>query len=130
MILILKAGLLYFILVFGAGFILGPIRITWVEPRIGTLWAELLEMPVMLAVIIFSACWIIGQTALPDTIAARLGMGGLAVALLLAAEFGLVLRFRKMTIRDYLATRDPVSGTAYYLMLGLFALMPLFIRHG
>lgn len=47
-----------------------------------------------------------------------------------ATEFGLVLRLRKITIRDYLATRDSVAGTAFYLMLGLFALMPLFVRHG
>jgi hypothetical protein len=57
-------------------------------------------------------------------------MGGLGLALLLVAEFTLVLRLRKMSIHDYLKTRDPVSGTAYYLMLGVFALMPLFVRHG
>jgi hypothetical protein len=57
-------------------------------------------------------------------------MGGLGLVLLLAAEFTLVLRLRKLTIREYLANRDPLSGTAYYMMLGLFALMPLFVVHG
>jgi hypothetical protein len=33
---ILKAGVLYFALVFGAGFVLGPIRILWAVPRLGT----------------------------------------------------------------------------------------------
>ena len=125
--LILKTGLLYFLLVFGAGFILGPIRITWVEPRIGARWAELLEMPVMLTVIIVAARWVIELFSLTSDPTARLCMGGLALALLLSAEFSLVLRLRKMTIHDYLKTRDPVSGTAYYLMLGVFALMPLFV---
>jgi hypothetical protein len=31
---ILKAGSLYFALVFGAGFVLGPIRMLWVIPRL------------------------------------------------------------------------------------------------
>jgi len=127
--LILKAGLLYFLLVFGTGFILGPIRIMLVVPRVGERWAELLEMPLMLIAIICAASWVVEHLSVPADVAYRLGMGVLALVLLLAAEFTLVLRLRKMTIRDYLATRDPVSGTAYYLMLGVFALMPLFIRH-
>jgi hypothetical protein len=45
----------------------------------------------------------------------------------LIAEFTLVLLIRGMTIRDYLATLDPVSGTVYYALLGVFALMPLWV---
>ena len=64
----LKAGALYFALVFGAGFVLG---------------------------------------------------------LLLVVEFSLWLR--GLTFRDYLASRDPVAGTVYIVMLGLFAIMPLVV---
>jgi len=39
---ILKAALAYFALVFGAGFMLGPIRILWVAPRLGERMAELM----------------------------------------------------------------------------------------
>jgi hypothetical protein len=45
----LKAGVLYFTLVFGAGFVLGPMRILCLVPRVGTRTAELMEMPMMLA---------------------------------------------------------------------------------
>ena len=31
----LKAGAAYFLVVFGAGFVLGPIRILWVVPQLG-----------------------------------------------------------------------------------------------
>ncbi len=31
--------------------------------------------------------------------------------------FGLVLWLRGLSIREYLATRDPVSGTIYYVMV-------------
>jgi len=46
----------------------------------------------------------------------------LALVFLLVAEFTLVV-LRGMSIRHYLATRDPVSGTVYYVMLGVFAVV-------
>jgi hypothetical protein len=121
---ILKAGVLYFMAVFGAGFVLGPIRILWAVPRFGTRLAELMEMPVMVMVIIAAARWISRRLALPPAPAGRLGMGGIALGLLLIAEFSLVLRLQGLSISDYLANRDPVSGTAYYVLLGVFAFMP------
>lgn len=124
---ILKAGALYFALVFGAGFVLGPIRILWAVPRFGARMAELMETPIMLVVIIVAARWIAQRLALPPTISSRLGMGCVALALLLAAEFTLVLWLRGMSLSEYFASRDPVSGTIYYVMLGVFAIVPLFV---
>jgi hypothetical protein len=54
-------------------------------------------------------------------------MGCIALGLLLVAEFIFVLWLRGLTISDYLESRDPVSGTVYYLMLGVFAIMPLIV---
>ena len=122
-----KAGALYFALVFGAGFVLGTVRTLWVVPRLGTRTAELLEMPIMLVVAIVAARWIILRLGVPFTLSARLGMGGVALALMLVAEFGLMLWLRGLSIREYLATREPVSGTVYYVMLAVFALMPLLV---
>jgi len=51
----LRAGVLYFAVVFGAGFILGPIRLLWAVPRFGPRIAELMEMPIMLVVIVVAA---------------------------------------------------------------------------
>jgi hypothetical protein len=125
---ILKAGVLYFSLVFAAGFLLGSIRVPLLEPRLGARAAELLELPVMLLAIVAAARWVLRRLAVPASAAARLAMGGIALALMLAAEFGLVLNLRGMSIEQYLATRDPVSGTAYYLSLCVFALIPLAMR--
>ena len=58
---------------------------------------------------------------------ARLAMGCIALAVLLAAEFGPMLWLRGLPIREYLATRDLVSGTVYYVRLGMFAIMPLLV---
>ena len=124
---ILKAGALYFALVFGAGFVLGTVRTVWVVPRFGTRMAELMETPIMLVVTMVAARWIVRRLAVPSVPSSRLGMGFVALGLMLVAEFGFVLWLRGLSIREYLATRDPVSGTVYYLMLGVFAIMPLLV---
>jgi hypothetical protein len=83
-----------------------------VVPRVGTRIAELMETPIMLVVTILAARWIILRLSLPAMPFVRLGMGFIALVLMLVAEFGLVLWVRGISIKNYLATRDPVSGTA------------------
>ena len=124
---ILQAGLFYFAIVFAAGFVLGAIRTVWIVPRVGTRVAELVEEPIMLVVTIMAARWIVLLLAVPPIPSARLEMGGIALGLLLVAEFGLMLRLRGLSIKQYLATRDPVSGTVFYVMLGVLAVIPLFV---
>ena len=123
----LKAGLLYFVIVFGTGFVLGPIRILWAAPRFGPRMAELVEMPIMLVVVIVAARWTVRRLAVPVVPARRLGMGCAALALLLTAEFTLVLRLRDLSIPEYIASLDPVSGPVYAGTLGAFAVMPLLV---
>ena len=127
---ILKSGALYFALVFGAGFVLGPVRILWLVPRVGERIAELIEMPIMLAVVILAARWIVRRPSAPGTQVARLGAGLVALALMLAAEFGVVLGLRGLTIAEYFATRDAVSGAVYYAMLGILVVLPMFPGQG
>jgi hypothetical protein len=89
--------------------------------------AELMETPVMLVVIVVAARWILRHLAVPYTLYIRLVMGCIALVLLLLAEFTLVLWLRGMSISAYLASRDPISGTVYYVMLAVFAIMPLLV---
>ena len=123
----LKASVLYFAIVFGAGFVLGPIRILWAVPRFGPRMAELMEMPVMLAVIIAAARWTVRRLGVPATATRRLGMGGAALALLLAAEFTLVRWLRGLSIADYVASLDRVAGPVYAGAPGAFAVMPFLV---
>jgi hypothetical protein len=53
-------------------------------------------------------------------------MGGVALAMVLALDFTVVLWLRGLSFRQYVEAFDPVAGTAYFVMLGLFALMPWF----
>jgi hypothetical protein len=87
--------------------------------------AELMETPIMLLVTIVAAWWVVRYLAVPSNISTRLGVGCIALGLMLVAEFTLVLRLRGLSIREYFAGRDPVSGTVYYLMLGVFTIMPI-----
>ena len=121
----LKAGALYFALVFGAGFVLGTVRTLWIVPHVGARRAELMETSIMLVVTIVAARWTVLRLKVPPMPFARLEMGCFALVLMLVAEFAFVLWIRGMSIRRYLATRDPVSGTVYYTLLAVFAIMPL-----
>ena len=123
----LKAGLLYFAVVFGAGFLLGPIRLLWAVPRFGVRIAELLEMPVMLVVVIVAARTIVRRLAVPLALASRLGMGAVALALLVGAELALALSLRGLSPREYIVQQDPVSGVVFLAVLGAFTLMPLLV---
>lgn len=124
---LLIAGFFYFLLVFGAGFVLAPLRLLWLLPRVGERAAELIELPLMLVVAVLAARWVLGRFCRGCHAGRRLAIGAIALSLMLVAEFGLVLPLRGLGPLEYLATRDPVSGTAYYLALLLFALMPWFL---
>jgi hypothetical protein len=124
---ILKSALLYFALVFGAGFLLGTIRVLLVVPRLGVRTAELIEMPVMIAISFLVARWIIRRFPVPPSTTERIAIGLVALVLLLGAEFTFVLWLQGRTISEYLASRDPVAGIAYLIALGVFAAMPLVV---
>lgn len=121
----LKAGVLYFAIVFSAGFILGTIRTLWIVPRLGAKTAELIESPFMVVISFAAARAIIRRMAFSFVISQRLAMGLIALVLMLLAEFSFVLWLRGLTLSQYFATRDPVSGSAYYFALLLFAIAPL-----
>ncbi len=124
---IIKAGVLYYAVVFGTGFVLGTIRVLWVVPNTGTRIAELMEAPIMFVVTIFAARGVIRRLTIPRTPSKRLSVGIVALGLLLVSELSLVVWLRGMTISEYLAGRDPISGTVYYVMLGIFAIMPILV---
>jgi hypothetical protein len=123
----LKAGVIYFALVFGAGFVQGTVRTFWIVPRLGARTAELMEEPVMFVVIVFTSRWVVRRLSLPPTAGARLGAGFLALVFLLVTEFTLGIWLRGVPMGEYFARLDPVAGTVYCAMLGVFALMPLLV---
>lgn len=77
---LIKPALFYFMIVFGIGFLLGPIRILWLVPRVGVRIAELLEMPLMIIVIVIAARWTNRRFAQINQPLARLSIGLIAVS--------------------------------------------------
>src|SRR5690349_13956966 len=71
---VLKAGVVYFLLVFAAGFVFGSARQFWAVPRFGVRISELCEMPLMLLVVILAARWTIRRLDVPSALGPRLGM--------------------------------------------------------
>jgi hypothetical protein len=121
----LIAGVQYFAIVFAAGFVLGTLRMTVFVPRIGELAAVALEVPAMLAISWLVCARIVRARRVPRNAAARLAMGGLALALLLGAEWALGFALSGRGAGEQLAAWLAPAG-----LLGLgaqlaFALVPL-----
>jgi hypothetical protein len=85
----LRAGFVYFVIVFAIGFVLGAIRVLVLVPRIGELTAVLIELPLML-----TASWIVCKSLITRFRVApevfdRIVMGASAFGFLLVAEIAL-----------------------------------------
>lgn len=118
------AALAYFGIVFAVGFALGVLRelivVRWVGPRA----AELVEMPVMLLAIIAAARYVQHRFLAQCNPRQHLQAGFLGLGIMLLCELGLGMALRGLTIPQILLERDPLTGTIYYLMLLVFALLP------
>jgi len=106
----LKAGTVYFMLVFAAGFVLGTIRVLAVVPAVGETIAVLIETPVMLTISWIACRFIIRRFGVPAVLADRVTMGGFAFALLMAAEIGVAWLLGRRSVSAYLAHYVTVAG--------------------
>lgn len=120
---ILSAGFVYFLIVFGAGFALALVRLPFLVPRFGVRTAELLETPVMLAVIVWASRRLAHRNPGLSR-ASRLLCGIVALALLVGAEVLVAYALGERSPSQYLASRDPVSGSVYLASLVFSALAP------
>jgi hypothetical protein len=119
-----KAAGAYFSIVFGTGFVLGTVRVPFLVPAIGERYAELAEMPVMLAAIVLTARFVLRRFRGVTSALHWAVVGALALTLLLAAELLLAVVLSGRSLAAYIAAKDPVSGPVYLVMLLVFAAMP------
>jgi hypothetical protein len=125
----IAAGALYFAVMFGLGFLLGPVRLFLLEPRLGPTGAVLVEAVPMLAAMWAVAPWAARLFALPATAAARLGMGAIGLVLLLLADTLLGWLLFGRGVEALLDRPRSWDGRIYLALLLLFLLMP-WLRRG
>ena len=120
----IQAGLVYFAIVLGTGFVLGVLRVPFLVPRIGERWAELAEMPIMATVIFIAAGYILRRFPEIRQPGRSLMAGVLALILSVSAELSLATVLQDRTLGEFVSSRDKVSGSVYIALLLVFAAMP------
>ena len=122
------SALLYFVIVFAAGFLLGPIRVFWLEPQVGPTIAVLCEAPFLLVVMAVAARWVPLKLHLgrdPASLA-LMGLGAFILQQVADVSVGVVLR--GITFDAQLAHFGTAAGRIYAAMLLAFAVMPVLIN--
>ncbi|KAM7217523.1 hypothetical protein V8F06_007154 [Rhypophila decipiens] len=148
---IYQASLLYTLIIFAAGFILGCIRVPLIEPLSGERYAQLLEMPLMFVIIRRAASVAVadlhhyvlcqsthGGTKQLDGLlphptitfsAFLMGLIGLVQFLVLELGFYLVVSWGKgevdKTAWDWIGEMDPVVRVVFLGVLGTVPLLPV-----
>ena len=113
-----KAGVVYFLLMFAVGWILGPIRELWTVPHSGRVTATLLEAVIMLIAMVAAARWVIRQFEVPQTTAATTAIG------LIPAEIAGVVFVRGLSFQDYFSSFLTAPGMISLVTFLIFAAMP------
>lgn len=125
MIRSLLVGAAYFAIVFAAAFALGVLRVTFVVPAIGPVWATLLELPFTLAVSWTTCRWLMRHLG-TRLLGRSIGMGASAFTLLMCAEAaGSILIFNR-SVSDHIgsyATLPGALGLGGQIAFGLFPLV-------
>ncbi len=128
--MLVAAGLAWFAAIFALGFLLGPIRVLILEPRLGPAAAVAVEAVPMLAGMAFLAPRIARRFAVPPGWRSHLLMGLIGIALTIAAETALAALLRGRGPGFWAEQARTPEGWIYLALLAAFALMPLLRRRG
>lgn len=127
------AAILYFAIVFAAGFMLGTLRVMALEPCVGRASAVLIELPFMLVISFFACRFAVTRCEVPAKIFPRSVMGALAFLLLIAAELALAMTLSGASFETALTQlAEPVNwpGLAGQVLFGAMPVLILARRTG
>jgi hypothetical protein len=122
---VIAAAVLYFAIVFGAGFVLGPIRVFWLMPQLGETLAVCCEAPFILLAIVLAAKWVPKKLSMRTDLVPLTLMGAGALLLQQFADFAVGILLRGMTVTQQLAQFARPAGLIYAALLILFLAMPV-----
>jgi hypothetical protein len=121
------AGLVYFGIVFGAGFVFGVFREMVLTPVYGRATSVMLEAPFMIAAIVAGAWIAVHRTSPGQNRLSLVMIGIIGILLVQIADFGVGLGLRGMNFQDQLGYLKTTAGQIYVGLLVIFVLMPLII---
>lgn len=122
----LGAGVRYWLIVFTVAFGFGVVRTLVVAPRVGPLWAVLIEAPLILAVSVAVARWLLRRR--PLSMPQRAVMGATAFALLMASEVALAAELGGQSPADWTASLVVLPGSIGLVAQLGFAAIPWALR--
>jgi hypothetical protein len=125
---VLRAAALYFVIVFAVGFLLGPVRVLWVEPWLGKTIAVLVETPFLVVAMMFAATWAPRWIGVEGRWPDFLAIGVVALILQQVADLAVGFGLRGMTLSEQIAYFASPPGYIYAVTLIIFTLMPLWMR--
>lgn len=128
----LRPTIVYFLIAFSAGFVLGPIRVLVLEPRFGLTVAALIEAVPMLIVCVLAARFVLARWLWSQSRLTALGVGCAALALVITCELAMAPWVLSKDPRGWLvaffakfATTPGIIGAAIQLVFAcLPALLP------
>ena len=121
----LKAGFVYFGVVFSVGFVLGTIRVLQLLPRLGEIASVVLEAPAILAVSWIASRSSIKKFHVSNEVLPRLLVGAVAFVLLMLTELVVSVLVFSRTIEDHFASYCTPQGAIGLTAQIAFALFPL-----
>ena len=122
----IRAGLVYFAIVFAAGFALGTLRVFVVAPAFGELAAVLVELPIILAASWFACEFVLHRCAIGPDFEERAMMGLVAFGVLMAAEFVMAnVGFDRSLGEHFARYAEPAAAIGLAGQMA-FGAMPLF----
>lgn len=120
-----RAGMVYAVVVFAVGFVLGSVRVLVAAPRLGGTIAVLLEAPAMLAVSWWVSRKCIAVFRVDEEVLARLLMGTTAFTVLMLAEVAVAALTFGESFTMYLRRLTSVPGAIGLSAQLAFASFPL-----
>jgi hypothetical protein len=127
---IIAAALLYFASVFTVGLMFGPIRVFWLEPIFGEVFAAICEAPFLVVAMVVASRWIPSVLRVRRDLAS-LGLMGLgALAIQQGADLAVGVYLRGITPAEQIAHFATGAGLIYAGLLVTFAAMPVLLNRG
>jgi hypothetical protein len=114
--------------VFGVGLVLGPVRVLWIEPRLGAPLAVVVEAPFLLIAMVVAAVLAPRWAGVTGDWRSYLAIGAIALLLQQIADLAVGLGLRGMTLTGLFTYFATPAGWVYGAALICFAFMPLMVH--